>query len=259
MRRIFELVGGFALILFSFYFTDKVSMLVLNKSSLMQEIKAVSSIYEEAPIDAIIDTNENTITPGKYGRVVNAEESYLQMHDFGSFNENYLVYDYIKPNTSIEDNLDKFITSGNKYSRVVAFIVMDNEDVSEYFASKNIPYDIVLTSYQNTNSDVEVINAGKEKRAFNEINTKVGNIKLCLKDISNMELCQKNSYYIIDPKITLNATNFIDIKNNIEPGSITLITSSAKLEEVMLILNEIEYKDLEIVNVYKLISERESS
>lgn len=259
MRRIFEFVGGFALIAFSFYFTDRVSLLVQNKSELMQEIKAVSSIYEETPVDAVINIEDNTITPGKYGKVVDMEESYLQMHDFGSFNENYLVYEYIKPNKSLEDNKDKFVTSGNKTSRKVGFIVMDNEEVMEYFNSKSIPYDMVLKSYESTRDSVEVINGGVEKKEFNAINSKVGNVKLCLKDVSNMELCKKNSYYLIDPKLTLNSTNFIDIKNNIEPGSITLITSSAKLEEVKLVLNEIEYKDLEIVNIYKLISEKESA
>ncbi len=259
MRRIFEFVGGFALIAFSFYFTDRVSLLVQNKSELMQEIKAVSSIYEEVPVDAIINTNENTITPGKYGRVVDTEESYLQMHDFGSFNENYLVYDYIKPNKSLEDNRDKFITTGNKTIRKVGFIIMDNKDVMDYFNSKNIPYDIVLKNYESTNDGVEVINGGEEKREFNSINSKVGDVKLCLKDVSDMELCKKNSYYLIAPKNVLNSTNFLDIKNNVEPGSITLITSTAKLEEVKLILNEIEYKDLEIVNIYELINEKEGS
>lgn len=84
MRKIFEWLGGFALVVFSFYFTDKVSMMVANKSELMQEIKTVSSTYELEAEDAVINVKENSIIPGRFGRVVNSEESYLSMHDFGS-------------------------------------------------------------------------------------------------------------------------------------------------------------------------------
>ena len=52
VKRIFEWIGGFTLIAFSFYFTDQVSTLVLSKSELMKEIKEVSINYNEKPIDA---------------------------------------------------------------------------------------------------------------------------------------------------------------------------------------------------------------
>jgi len=59
--------------------------------------------------------------------------------------------------------------------------------------------------------------------------------------------------------VFLNNTNLIEIKNSLAPGSIILITSSVKLENLKLILNEIEFKDLEIVHISKLINEKESS
>ena len=102
MKRIFEWIGGFALIAFSFYFTDRVSLLVASKSDLMLEIREVSKEYKEDAIDAKINKNDNTIVPGKYGRKGDENESYLSMHSFGVFNENYLVYTPIKPSKSIE-------------------------------------------------------------------------------------------------------------------------------------------------------------
>lgn len=259
MRRIFEWVGGFALIAFSFYFTDKVSLLVASKSDLMQEIKAVSSIYETEAEDATINEQDNTIVPGKFGRTVNSQESYLEMHDFGSFNENYLVFDYIKPEKSLEDHKDKFITSGNPEFRRVGFIVIDNDEVESYFNSDGVQYDKVVREYDSFDENVELINGAEEKREFMTIDTKVKNAaRICVKNASNIDLCKKYKYYLIDSNLELTSSNLIEIKNNVGPGSIILVTSGAKVEDVKLIKNEIEYKDLDIVHISKLISEKES-
>lgn len=260
MRRIFEWIGGFALIAFSFYFTDKVSLLVANKSELMQEIISVSSVYETEAVDAVINVEDNTIIPGKFGRKVNSKESYLWMHDFGSFNENYLVFDYIKPETSLEDNKDKYISSGNPSNRFVSLIVNSNEEVEKYLTSANIMYNTVALTYEEKSENVELINAAQTKEEFNTFTSKIdAESRLCLRASSNLELCEKAGYYLIDPKIELTNSNVANVENAISPGSIILISSQAKLENVKLILNEIEYKDLNIVHISKLISEKESA
>ncbi len=258
MRRIFEWIGGFAIVAFSFYFTDKVSLLVANKSDLMQEIKAVSAEYEESPIDAVIDEEDNTIVPGKFGRTVNNQESYLSMHDFGMFNENYLVYDYVKPEKSLEDNKDKYILAGNKNKRQVSLVVSDNQEIVNYLDSSNRKYNLAVDEMIEPNENVELLNGASTKEKFNSLNSKLKDAsKLCLKDVSDEALCKKNKYFLIDPKIKLTSTNLIEAKNAIEPGSIILLTSSAKLESLKVILNELEYKDLEIVHISKLIDEKE--
>ncbi len=259
LRRIFEFFGGFALIAFSFYFTDKVSLLVASKSDLMQEIKAVSTVYKEEPVDAVI--KDNTIIPGKFGREVNSEESYLEMHDFGSFNENYLVYNYIKPQKSLLDNKDKFITSGNPQNRRISLIIIDNDEVQEYLEHQQIPYDLVLTTANFIESSrAEVINGAKNKDDFKKINNKLKKEnKICLKNYSDIDLCKKYSYFLIDTNLKVNSTNLINIKNNIAPGNIILLNTGARVEDVKYILNEINYKDLEIVNISVLINEKEST
>ncbi len=260
MRKIFEWVGGFAIVAFSFYFTDKVSLLVASKSDLMQEIKAVSAEYEMKPVDAIIDDEANTIVPGQFGRKVNNQESYLSMHDFGSFNENYLVYDYVKPQKSLEDNKDKYIMSGNKNNRQVSLIVVDNDDVSKFLVESNIPFDQTTDgcNVEKANSLIELINTSTSKDKFNALSNRLKDkAKICLKDRSDEVLCKKNGYYIIDAHLKLTGTNLIEIKNALEPGSIILLTPTAKTENIKMILNEIEYKDLQIVHISKLIDEKE--
>lgn len=257
MRRIFEWIGGFAIVAFSFYFTDRVSLLVAEKSDLMQEIKAVSSEYEQRPVNAIIDEEKNTIIPGQFGRTVNSQESYLSMHDFGTFNENYLVYDYIKPESSLEDNKDKYITSGNNHNRLVSFIVDDNEEIADKLTSLSLPFNKTTDTFTELTENVELINIASTKDKFNSLNNKLKDkSKLCLVGRSDEALCKKNKYYLIDPKLKLTSTNLIEIKNALDPGAIILFTPTAKAENLNVILNELEYKDLKVVHVSQLIDEK---
>ena len=70
MKRIYEWIGGFALLLFSFYFTDKISEMVIDRTALMQEIKTVSKNSDTKPIDAVVNIDDNSIIPGKYGKKI---------------------------------------------------------------------------------------------------------------------------------------------------------------------------------------------
>ena len=258
MKRTFEWIGGFALIAFSFYFTDQVSLLVANKSELMGEIKAVSANYKEDAIDAVVDESKNTIVPGKYGREVNDRESYLAMHDFGAFNENYLVYMPIKPNNSLEDNKDKYITRGNEVNREVSLVIDVNSTIENYLEGLGIDYDVIAYQKDDLKSDKpEYINGASSKDDFKSINSKVpANGHICIVGYSEMTSCLKYHYYIIKHEIYLRANNIASVKSDITSGSIILITENARLEHVKILLDEIKYKDLKIVKVSALISEK---
>ena len=104
----------------SFYASDRLILYVENLSPLMKEIKMYEDTLYESPVNAIIE--DNTIISGKNGRELNKRESYLKMNDFGSFNETFFVYDYIKPDISLKDNLDKIII-GNVDNSKIALIV----------------------------------------------------------------------------------------------------------------------------------------
>ena len=254
MKRFFEWIGGFALIAFSFYFTDQVSLLIASKSDLMSEIKSVSAEYKVNAVDAVINKDDNTIIPGKFGRVVNDVESYLSMHEFGVFNENYIVFDKVKPYTSLEDNKDKFILKGNSDNREVSFILESNGEISEYFDYNGYEYDFIAFKPQDLKSDVEYINGASNKDDFKSINKKIKE-KICIKGYSDIELCKSYGYYIIAPSLNLTSSNIYKVKSHFSSGSMVLITKTSKLEDVKYLFNEIKYKDLKIVKVSKLISE----
>lgn len=251
MKKTFEYIGGLALIAFSFYFTDKVSLLVASKSDLMQEIKSVSATYYQKPVNAEINKKDNTIVPGIYGKSINEEESYTSMKEFGVFNKNYLVYDSIKPKKALIDNLDKYIISGNPLIRKVSLIVDDNGEVTSYLNREKIKYDEIV-KYDETKSNGEVINGASDDNFDNIFSSE----KICIYGYSNLDKCLKKKFFILKPSIKLNSSNIITIKDQIKPGALILISDNASIEHVKVLLSEIKYKDLSIVYASELIKER---
>lgn len=255
MIKFYKYVVYVILILLSFYMTDEVSKIILNKNNIVKEIKAVGKDYEEKEVNAIIDNENNTIIPGKYGKKINVEESYLNMHDFKAFNVNYFVYKYIKPKVSLENEIDKYIISGNKQNRKVSIIVIDNNNIVNYLTNKKIKFDIIANKDTNIQDNFEYINGSYDNKSFNYVQSKLKN-NLCIKDYSNIKLCLKNRSLIFDPQIILNQDNIQSSLNKINCGSIILISTDIDLNYIDILLKNIEYKDLKIVNLSELVNEK---
>ena len=96
---------------FSFYYTDKIALMVQSNNPIMKQINQEKEKHEEKSVNAII--NEDKIIPGKNGLTINVEKSFSAMKSFNAFNSYYLIYDQVKPDISLNDNKDKIITNGN--------------------------------------------------------------------------------------------------------------------------------------------------
>lgn len=255
--KYYQYLGLAIIMVFSFYYTEQISLIVLNKNPLMITIKEEAANYEVKPVSAIIEGDY--ITPGINGLKVDSKESFYKMRESDVFNHYFLVYDEIKPDISLEDNKDKIIISGNSKLKKVSFILETENDISNYLKSKEIPASLLVTldSYQKGNY-FEVLNNEVDgfKSLENNLNLNKENVNICIVNESNLELCKKNKKYLVEPKLKLNSTNLIDIKQNIGSGSIIYITSSAKLSDVLYLIKEIKYKGLDIVSLSELISEK---
>ena len=86
MKRIIKFTGLLTLILFSFFYTDKVVEVIRENDKLMIELEQVSDNYKVNAINGII--SGDTIKPGINGKKVNIEKSYKQMKEKGIFDEN---------------------------------------------------------------------------------------------------------------------------------------------------------------------------
>ena len=250
--KTFKIIGIMSLIVFSFYLTDIASELLINSNPLMQTIKEVEKNYTCKSVNAYI--NENTIIPGIKGKKINELESYLNMKDFGSFNEYYLAYDEIVPEISLKDNKDKIIISGNKSIRDISILILNNVDVEEYLENNDIKY-TKLTNDRLNLSYKEIVNIESNKNKYKDLETilkkKNKSVGICILDYSNIEECKRNNYYIVKPSFILKNNS----KYTIENGNIIIIDNNLSLENFKILLNIIRKKDLKIVYLSEIIKE----
>ena len=177
MKNIVKIIGLFVLIVFSFFYSDKVASVISSKDSLMVKIDNAAANYDVKSISGII--KDNTIIPGIRGRKVNINNSYKKMREYGEFNDDLIVYDYINPSNSLEDNKDKFIISGNDTKNMVSIIfILDNVKyidkldsvvknkgiVINYFVSSN--FLISNSTYITNLNNVEIYNYGDDGKYY---------------------------------------------------------------------------------------------
>lgn len=244
------------LMLFTFYLSDRVTNLAINKNPLMQEIKEKSSSLTVMGSNATIV--DNTIIPGIKSKSVNEKESFFKMKEFGQFNETFLVYDYKDPEISLAKNKDKIIISGNKSLRQVSFIIEDNEFLKNYFASHGIKVSILSNTKTNFLEE-EYLNSEQEAEEFKDLESLLKrnnlNTKICVLGYSNLKLCKEKEYYLVEPNIKLNNSLILTQKQELSNGSIILVNKSITEKNLNIILNQIKHLDLNIVYLSKLIKE----
>ena len=127
MKNIIKLTGLITLIIFSFFYTDKVIEVIREEDSIMIELKGLEESYKVNPVNASIVSN--TIIPGINGKNINldkmneASKLFLGTHDFRSFcsNEEAIDYSFVREISEIKiekskENLVVFVT-GNGFMR----------------------------------------------------------------------------------------------------------------------------------------------
>ena len=178
------------------------------------------------------------------------------MKDFGSFNSNYLLYDLIEPEISLNNNKEKIIISGNKKIRQVTLLVRDTNLIeylknNKYKYTKLIKYDDLL--------DKDNVNIESNRLKFLDVDTLLNkkklNNKICIIDYSNIENCKKKKYYIVKPNIVIKNNNMVSNISNIDNGSIIYLSDNLSLDNLKIIINLIKRKDMKLVYLSEIIKE----
>ena len=258
MKKLYKPIGILVIMLFSFYYTEKIAVIMQNKSPIMQNINDVEDSYMVSATNATI--NENYVVPGMMGRMVNKTKSFVNMKAFGIFNEYYLIFDDIKPEVSLEDNKDKIIREGNKSKKAVTFLLEDgNEQIKNYLKENKINANLLIkeATYENNNY-FEQINNDKEKYKNVEslLNKNNQNKNICYIKEMDKEYCIKEQKYLVEETFALGSNNIVEAKSKLDSGVIILIKKNATLDHLKLLLKEINFKGLKIVTLSELISEK---
>lgn len=258
MKKLYKPIGIFAIMLFSFYYTEKIAIIMQNKSPIMQSINEVEDSYVVNAINANVD--EHYVVPGIMGRMVNKTKSYVNMKAFGIFNEYYLIFDDIKPEISLEDNKDKIIKEGNKNKKAVSILLEDgNETIKTYLKDNKIKADLLIeeSTYDSQNYFEQINNdSTKYKNVESLLNKNNQNQNICYIKGIEKEYCKKEQKYLVEETFSLGSNNIVEAKGKVDSGAIILIKKNASLEHLKLLIKEIQFKGLSILPLSELISEK---
>lgn len=281
MKNIFEVIGLISLACFSFFYTSQISSVIKNNDDIYKQIKDLKEQYLINPINAIIDGN--TIIPGLSGSEIDVNNSYKKMKQINSFNDNLLVYKNIKPYVSVNGMYDKYIISGNTKNKKVAllFLVKGNDKVDDvlyildeyeinatfyidgYWFDNNNDYILKIIEYGHNIGNLGYAN-NYNNSGFNWMNSIVKNFgkqvnTYCyneIEDLNSLEICKNSKSYTIRPSILIKNNPLIEIKQNLKSGSIiSLDINEITIKQLPLIIDYINSRDLEMVNLDSLIEE----
>ncbi len=275
----FQMLGLISLICFSFFMTEKTATVINNMDEIMIEIKNNYKKYSSDSIDAIID--ENTIIPGICAKEVNINRSYKNMKQYGYYSDKLYIYDYIKPNISLSDNIDKYIIKGNSNKRMVSLIFKvkhdDNiNDILEIINNYNVNVTFFIDNnwFINNNELIqEIINKGHNigilmddytdssfewmDMVIKKINNQKNSFCYSKEDNGeNLEACKLKNNYTIRPIEMSEKTPLADVKKNLNTGAILSLDINSRVrKELSTIIIFIKSKGLHIDNLEKHLLE----
>lgn len=257
------MISLFVLVLFSFFYTDKVMNLINKNDPLMNKINLLKDKYEILPVNAILE--DNTIIPGVKGKIVDLDKSYDNMKVSGIFREDYLIYNELLPSELLSNNMDKYIIKGNSSNNKISLLVLGDSNNIDKINKDNITIflnhkDISINNIKklSKNSIYTYGNNGIYSDEIlsndNTIINRISNNKsiYCLskdKNSDTLTVCNKNNMYVVIPNII---GDYADVKNNISNGSIILLNNINNLD---IIIKYIKSKGYDIVSLEELLTE----
>lgn len=270
--KIIKIIGLFILFSFTFFFTEQVITVTQEQDEIMIKIKDIAPKKNIPTKNAIIE--KNTIIPGQTGSSIDIENSYKAMKKASYFDETMLIYQKIYPETSIYNNYNKYLISGNTKNKSVALIYILNNDktinnikniINTYHIKMNFFID---STFLNNNINIieeiknnEIYNYGSNGKytkdnliiANNIINNKSNNLaNLCLFQTPNTESlnnCTNNKMFSLLPK---KSTPLDSLKSTLKNGDLILIENTQELSSI---IEYIQSKGYTITTLSELITE----
>lgn len=264
-------------LLVSIYYTNYSINILRSKDPIMLKIEDSISKYEIKPINAEII--ENTIIPGLKGIEVDINKSFNKMKRYGSYNEAMTVLKETEPTISINNNYDKYISSGNKENRLISIIfVIDNDpskilkvlkekEVSATFFIDGNDLDKYLSLINKYKDNEYEILSFKGKYNSSFMKTSMSYLESITKKKTNycytevetdelLNLCRKEAKHTIKPKLIYKDNLLKQIKNDLENGIIILIRiNNSSEQELSTFIDYVLKKGYKFVTVNTLLKE----
>lgn len=277
-KKLLQVTLVLLLSIFSFYYTNKSIELIRYQDPIMKTIKTTEKKYEIPAIDATI--KENTIIPGISGKVIDYNETYNKMKQYGAYNEILTTLKEEKPSVSVDDYYDKFIISGNPSKKQVALVfkVVQNSPIEVinilnshhtkatffidgYYLENNYNEIATMTNHQlellSYNSAYDKIYFSASKDYLETITKKP--LKCCYCDYDNKEiinLCQSLNMHTVLPTIKVRSNPFQEVKTKLTNAAIiTFEISSQTIKELPIIIDYIKSRGYILTTLTDLLNE----
>lgn len=254
MKVYIKYIGLLFLIVFSFYYTDKISMMMIYKSDLMQEIISKKNEKEVSSIDAII--NGEYIVPGLNGLRINELDSYYKMKKDYTYVNSKLVFYEEEPRVSIEDNKNLIINRANKKKKGVSIIIDNNKNIEEYAVRNKLNINKLITyNTFNKKSQLEQLNNEVDSQKLDILLDKYKlNNNICLINDGNKNYCVEHNKFLVKETYYIDNETIIDYE--VTSGDILLISDNLSLSNFKILLKKINYRNIDIKYLSELISEK---
>ena len=279
-KKIIKAFLVLALVLFSFYYTDKAIVILESNDPIMKTLKEKNKDNKENAVNAKI--MGDYLVPGYNGLVIDLGESFKKMKSYGDYNESLLVFEEVEPAISIEDYYDKYISSGNGFTTNISLVFAVNDatylnDLKDILISSNTNATIfidgiivdnnnALVSELASNNEIELLSYNDlyDKLLFRESLNKLEvttnkKPKYCYATYDNAEvldLCSSLSLHTIIPTIHLENNLYSNIKGKLRSGSIISIDlNKSNLEELKVLINYIKQRGFSLVTLDTLLNE----
>lgn len=274
LKKIFKISAVLLLVGFSFFYTEKVTLIARNSDPIMMAIKKEESNKKVSNVNPVINKDEYIM--GINGCEIDVDKSYSKMRSVGEFKEELIV---MKETSNDEDLIDKYVIGGNNKEKKVSLIFIVNKDIdsnlTNYINDKNIKVNyfidgkyleenMITVKFLSENSNIYYLGENEEYSDENMLyhNNLISmngsnEPKYCFtsdKDNNTLKLC--NDYDMVTIKSDIIKDNIYKrIKDKLNNGVIFAIDSD-NIDEIKVSINYILSKGYNIISLEDLLSEK---
>ena len=274
LKKIFKISAVLLLVGFSFFYTEKVTMIARNSDPIMRAIKKEENNKKVSNLNPVINKDEYIM--GINGCEIDVDKSYSKMRSVGEFKEELIV---MKETSNDKDLTDKYVIGGNNKEKNVSLIFIVNKDIdsklTDYINDKNIKVNyfidgkyleenMITVKFLSENSNIYYLGENEEYSDENMLyhNNLISmngsnEPKYCFtsdKDNNTLKLC--NDYDMVTIKSDIIKDNIYKrIKDKLNNGVIFAIDSD-NIDEIKVSINYILSKGYNIISLEDLLSEK---
>lgn len=274
LKKIFKISAVLLLVGFSFFYTEKVTLIARNSDPIMRAIKKEESNKKVSNVNPVINKDEYIM--GINGCEIDVDKSYSKMRSVGEFKEELIV---MKETSNDKDLTEKYVIGGNNKEKKVSLIFIVNKDIdsnlTNYINDKNLKVNyfidgkyleenMITVKFLSENSNIYYLGENEEYSDENMLyhNNLISmngsnEPKYCFtsdKDNNTLKLC--NDYDMVTIKSDILKDNIYKrIKDKLNNGVIFAIDSD-NIDEIKVSINYILSKGYNIISLEDLLSEK---